>query len=167
MDEPGLPVAGDFDYLIRSLRRRLVVVIDHAAADMKLPLSAWFPLLVLAHEDGISQRELAKRLHLKDAAMGKAIDGLEREGLLRRADDPGDRRKFLVVLTPRGRKIAADIMSLRARILETLQKGFSGKERDLFKQFLQRAYDNLGGLADPQAEEDPGRGALLFKRSSK
>ena len=159
-------MSGDLDYLVRNLRRRVVGAADRMLEELGLPLSAWYPLVVLSHGDGISQRDLSKRLHLKDAAMGKAIDGLESEGLLRRADDPLDRRKFLVMLTPKGRKVAADIVSLRARLLETMESGFTAKERELFKQFLQRAHANLASLSGP-AEDDPGFQALQFKRSSK
>jgi len=164
--EAALPVESDLDYLVRSLRRRVVGAADRLLVEVGLPLSAWYPLVVLSHGDGISQRELARRLHLKDAAMGKAIDGLEAVGLLRRTDDPSDRRKFLVMLTPSGRKLAADIVSLRVRLLETMEKGFSAKEREMFKKFLQRAHANLAELTGPP-EEDVGYRSLHFKRTPK
>lgn len=154
--EPGLDsgpqdgvdsgLAEGLDYLVRTLRRRQVAVIERLLQPLELPLGAWYPLIVLGREDGISQRDLAKRLGLKDAAIGKAIDNLERAGLLLRTSDESDRRKFLVLLTPKGRKLASQVSALREELLGSLHKGFTAQEVDLFKDFLQRAHRNLNEL---------------------
>ena len=161
--ESGPPLRDELDYLIRVLRRRQVSFIDQRLAKLDLPLSAWYPLIVLKLGDGISQRDLSKRLSLKDAAVGKAIDSLERSGLLQREADATDRRKFLVVLTPKGHKAADRITALRAELLEHMQAGFTEKESALFKQFLQRAYANLDGRSDGTTE-DPTYSSLQYKR---
>lgn len=143
LDELDSGLAEGLDYLIRTLRRRQVGVIERLLQPLELPLGAWYPLIVLGREDGISQRELGKRLGLKDAAIGKAIDNLERAGLLLRTSDETDRRKFLVLLTPKGRKLASQVSALRNDVLGLLHKGFTDKEVALFRSFLQRAHQNL------------------------
>ena len=142
--EPRL--GNDLDYLVRTLRRRQVQVIDALLANVQLPLSAWYPLVVLQSEDGISQRELARRLHLKDAAIGKSIAAMERDGILRRSPDEADHRKILVFLTAKGRRLAAKVTCLRVELLAAMSAGFSARETETFRQLLQRAYRNLGSL---------------------
>ncbi|MFF1460739.1 MarR family winged helix-turn-helix transcriptional regulator [Streptomyces sp. NPDC058330] len=52
--------------------------------------------------DGASASELGRRLGVSKQAAGKTVEKLEGLGYVRRADDPGDGRRKLVRLTPRG-----------------------------------------------------------------
>lgn len=135
--------AGEIDYLIRMIRMREVYAIELMLRPVGLTLSAWYPLAVLHVEDGMSQRELGKRLNLKDAAIGKAIDALESEKLIVRKKDPKDRRKALVCLTAKGKKIAFKVAKQRQEFQSVFVDGFSQKERTLFGSLLERSYDNL------------------------
>lgn len=153
LDELDSTLGDSIDYLVRTLRRRQVALIERLLQPLDLPLAAWYPLNVLHRGDGISQRELGKRLGLKDAAIGKAVDNLERAGLLLRTSDETDRRVFLVLLTPKGRKVANQVSALRDDVLGILHKGFTDKEAELFKSFLQRAHHNLSEL---EASADTG-----------
>lgn len=136
------------DYLIRTLRRRQVELIERLLQQLDLPLGAWYPLIVLGRGDGMSQRDLGKRLGLKDAGIGKSIDNLERSGLLRRVPDAEDRRKFLILLTPKGRKLAQQVTMLREQVLQTLHKGFTRQEEETFRALLLRAHANLVEFGD-------------------
>jgi DNA-binding MarR family transcriptional regulator len=136
----------DVDYLIRTLRVRQVQVIERMLADVGLALSAWYPLSLLASEDGLSQRELGLRLGLKDAAIGKATESMEKAGLVVLRADTRDRRKILVFLTPKGRKSAEKVIEQRHQILAEMLAGFSKSEVAAFKSVLMRSYANLGKL---------------------
>lgn len=137
------PLGEDLDYLIRTLRHYQVGVIERMLAGLKLPLSAWYPLVALSMADGISQRELASRIGLKDAGIGKAIDGLARAGLVGRSADEVDGRKSIIALTTKGRRIARKLTRARSLLLDEMQKGFSPDEISRFRGFLTRAYANL------------------------
>jgi DNA-binding MarR family transcriptional regulator len=138
----------DLDYLIRTLRFRLVQVIEKMLGNMGLALSAWYPLSLLAGEDGISQRELGLRLGLKDAAIGKAVESMEKEGLVVRQADTRDRRKILVHLTPTGRKTAQKVIDQRRQILTTVLAGFSTSEVSAYQDMLKRSHANLTKFLD-------------------
>lgn len=134
---------GEIDYLIRMIRMREIAVIDRMLEPLGLGLSAWYPLTLLHVEDGMSQRELGRRLNLKDAAIGKAIDALERAGLVSRNQDPHDRRKSLIILTPVGKKTAKKVTNLRKDFLARLLDGFTDEEREHFISMLERVYRNI------------------------
>ena len=64
---------------------------------------------MLAHEiarsGGSTTRALAKRLGTSSSAVTQLVNGLEAEGILRRADDPDDGRRSRIELTGFGEKI--------------------------------------------------------------
>jgi DNA-binding MarR family transcriptional regulator len=134
----------EIDYLVRMIRMREVYAIELLLEPVGLTLSAWYPLAVLRVEDGMSQRELGIRLNLKDAAIGKAIDALERAGLVIRRKDPDDRRKALVCLTEEGKRVAEKVAAMRKDFQAIFVESFSKSEKLLFRDLLERSYDNIG-----------------------
>lgn len=142
---------GDIDYLIRTIRIREVRAIEVMLAQLDLAVSAWYPLAVLRVQDGMSQRELGHRLDLKDAAIGKAIDAMERAGVLERRADSTDRRKALVYLTKSGKLLARKVAARRQRFLDALIEGFSEAEAAQFTHLLERCYSNIDAFVERQA----------------
>jgi DNA-binding MarR family transcriptional regulator len=134
---------GEIDYLIRMIRMREIYAVELLLEPVGLTLSAWYPLTVLRVEEGMSQRELGTRLNLKDAATGKAIDALERAGLVTREKDADDRRKALVRLTDEGRKVGKKVARMRKQFQAAVVEGFSDKEKDTFRDMLERSYENI------------------------
>lgn len=58
----------------------------------------------LACEDGLSHREMARRLWLTPATLTPVVDALEQAGHVRRHRDPDDRRVVRLHLTDEGRE---------------------------------------------------------------
>jgi len=144
--------AGDIDYLVRTIRIREVRAIEVMLSELDLMLSAWYPLAVLRVQDGMSQRELGNRLDLKDAAIGKAIDAMERQGVLERRADQADRRKALVCLTKSGRQLAEKVAARRRQFLAALVEGFSEQEVNQFTNFLDRCYQNIDKFVEDKTK---------------
>lgn len=71
--------------------------------------------------DGVTPGELGRRLGVSKQAAGKTVERLERLGYVERADDPGDGRRKLVRLTPRG----ADVLVRSAAIFDRLRAGWA------------------------------------------
>ncbi|HMO74352.1 MAG TPA: MarR family transcriptional regulator [Sphingopyxis sp.] len=143
---------GDIDYLVRTIRIREVRAIEIMLAPLDLAVSAWYPLAVLRAQDGMSQRELGHRLDLKDAAIGKAIDAMERAGVLERRADSTDRRKALVYLTRSGKSLAKKVAARRQKFLDALVDGFSEQEVVQFTSLLERCYANIDGFVEEQGK---------------
>ena len=66
--------------------------------------------------DGTTSTELGRRLGVSKQAAGKTVDRLAETGYVERWSDPGDGRRKLVRLTPRG----LEALALSARIFEDL-----------------------------------------------
>ena len=83
-------------------------------------------LLRLAAEDGLTQRDIARRQRVEAPTMCRIVDRLERDGLVERRPDPADRRATRVHLTAAGRSAAAD----GAHVVETIEsRAFAGLDR--------------------------------------
>ncbi|MBX3748196.1 MAG: MarR family transcriptional regulator [Verrucomicrobiae bacterium] len=68
-------------------------------------------LNVLRHQPaGRSQSELSRLLIMHRSNATGLVDRLERRGLVRRLDDPHDRRIYRVILTPDGDRLLDDIL---------------------------------------------------------
>lgn len=69
-----------------------------------------FPFLrFLARRDGVCQDEIARGLHFDKGTATRALQKLEKAGLVRRRGDAADARRQLVSLTARGRVLAGRI----------------------------------------------------------
>ena len=83
-------------------------------------------LLPLFEDDGLRMGELCKRAMLSKQTMTTLIAQMERDGLVRRSDDPRDGRARRVELTPRAREFLpvaeAALADLDARVAEQLSR---------------------------------------------
>lgn len=142
-EEELIPLDESLDFLIRDTRRLLLKCIDARLAQHGIPLGAWFPLRILYEEDGITQRELSRKLGYLDAAAGAIVEVMERQQLVRRKRNTDDRRKINVFLTPLGRRMGKLTIRHIAEINAQIEAGFSKRDAEALRRLLRRAHDNL------------------------
>jgi DNA-binding MarR family transcriptional regulator len=100
-------------------------------------------LLELWVKDGISQRELGKRLGVEQPTVTKTLQRLERAGLVRRQRDPEDNRQVIVHLTVAGRAANQPIRQARRETERQMVKGLSAEDRRRLVELLTRVRGNL------------------------
>jgi DNA-binding MarR family transcriptional regulator len=86
-----------------------------------------FNILSLLHDQpaGCTQIELSRRLIMHRSNVTGLLDRLEARGLARRQDNPVDRRAFMVVLTPAGKKLIRQIQTHYYHAAEAVWTGVS------------------------------------------
>lgn len=111
-----------------------------------------FLLLSLLREepDGAAPHLLAERAGVTRATMTGLLDGMERDGLLRRDHDQSDRRKTIIRLMPKGRALADQIGQDHRRWIASLGAGLSPQDRAGLRRLLGRIRANLGATTAPQ-----------------
>jgi DNA-binding MarR family transcriptional regulator len=115
-------------------------------------LSRCVTLETLLQEGPLPVRELANRLGLDASTVTRSIDGLAREGLVRRTrDENQDRRRVFVALSARGRTLAGKLMqctdSYSDEILARIPK--ERREDVLYAlSVLVEAVDDLQGVSE-------------------
>lgn len=84
-----------------------------------------FNILNLLYEQpgGCTQIELSRQLIMHRSNVTGLVDRLEARGLLKRQDSLTDRRAFIVVLTPTGRKLILQILPHYYHAAETVWDG--------------------------------------------
>jgi DNA-binding MarR family transcriptional regulator len=115
---------------------RLRRVIDEAMSGCGLALTRTKALEYLRTNGPVQQRELALLFGYAPRSITDLIDGLERDGLAIRTDDPRDRRAKLVAVTPAGIAAAASAMTVRNQLIEQVFGSLTEADRVQFHRLL-------------------------------
>ena len=105
-----------------------------------------FHILGLLHDRGpLPQTELAVETDTAASVLVTQLNPLERDGLLARQRDPGDRRRHLVVLTDEGRERLHTAASAQIEVEDELFRSLTPSERAQLAHLLQLVRDELTG----------------------
>jgi DNA-binding MarR family transcriptional regulator len=91
---------------------------------------------IIERLDGVSAGRLASEAGLSTGAVTTVLDRLERAGYARRVQDPGDRRRVLVELTPAARR---ELQQLYAPLTDATMRqleGYTTDEVSLVRDFM-------------------------------
>lgn len=102
------------------------------------------------HPRGLRMGELSRRMMVTTGNITGITDQLEAEGLVRREVDPQDRRSFTVKLTPRGRKVFAEMAQVHEGWVIELFSGLSTSEKDGLFALLGKLKTHLNGKENPR-----------------
>jgi DNA-binding MarR family transcriptional regulator len=86
----------------------------------------------------LAQGRLAEALRVHPSNLVAVIDGLEAQGLVLRRRDPGDRRRYLVELTPKGRRRLDRAEGAAQQVEEDLLAPLNEAERSHLRSYLTR-----------------------------
>ncbi len=109
----------------------------------------YFILLCLWKQDGVNIKDLAEQLCLEGASLTGHLDRMERIGLLRRADDPKDRRAILIFLTARGWELRDKLEPLISELRMVLTEGIPKDYVKNFQAGLEHIGNRLDSLLEP------------------
>ena len=100
-------------------------------------------LRTLLEEGTMTQKQLAD-LCMRDAAtMSRNIDRLEKIGLLKRENNPGCRRSYLICLTEEGKEKAKQVQKIFRELDERIWGDIPEKEMEQLYETLLRIERNL------------------------
>jgi DNA-binding MarR family transcriptional regulator len=154
-----LPLERSVGYQVRMTHRALQRYLQAQIEPHGVTLGMWYFLRALWREDGITQRELSRRIGTMEPTTLTAISAMEREGLVTRVRDTRDRRKQNVFLTPKGRQLGVELLPLAAEVVDRATAGFSHREVQLLLNFLSEIQRNLEPDA-AQGDETEAKAAL-------
>ncbi|HUA49453.1 MAG TPA: MarR family transcriptional regulator [Solirubrobacteraceae bacterium] len=114
--------------------------------------------LVALHEfaDGSTIDHLRRVLGISHSAAVRLIDGLDADGLVRRAVNADDRRSVALTLTPRGRRTAQRVLNARHEAVHSTLEGLSEQEQ---RSLIRLAEVLSAQLVDLKLDERAQRGA--------
>ena len=100
-------------------------------------------LRVIAQEDGLSQLEIANRVHLAPPTVSITLQKMEKEGLIAREPDPEDLRQVKVHITDEGRAMDDIVLQAGKVIEKSILKGISQEELDAIYPILVKMKENI------------------------
>jgi MarR family transcriptional regulator for hemolysin len=119
-------------------------------------LGQWKVMVILVNQDGLTQKEIAKRLGLEGPTLIPIIDKMEKDDLVVRRVDPLDRRNNRIYRTDKADKLWNEMVSCALRIRQISLKNIPKDNIDITKNVLENIYQNLrkrfdvGGNIDNQ-----------------
>ena len=119
-----------------------------AALDLTMPQMRGMFVLSAAAEEGLPLTELAPRMGLSVAAAGRAVDGLVRNDLVSRTEDPADRRVKRLALTPEGLAALGRIAAARREGLRRFAETLGARERDGLAEGLAAVFEQWDAERD-------------------
>jgi len=130
-------------YLMNRIMGRYNASVREEMAKLGLTTPQMRSLSVLSVIDGILIRELAVYAVVEQSTLSRAIDTLDRDGLIRRETDAGDSRATRVFLTSAGRQTNDRLWPLLSASYEQMFDGISQEDRRAFVGTLQRMLGNV------------------------
>ena len=104
------------------------------------------PLLILLDkQDGMSQKEISKELHISAPTVAVSMKRMEKAGIIERRNDEHDQRMVRIYLTAQGREIIEKSRKCVEENEKLVFDGFSESEICLMKRFFDQMIQNLGG----------------------
>ncbi len=141
-------------YLLRDTYRYFSKSLEQKIAPYGVTLGQWYFLRELWEEDGLSQRELAKRTSRMESTTVVAINGLVKSGFAKRARDKKDKRKYRIRLTKKGHGLKSELLPFAKAVNEEAASNLSAEEIALFRDIISRMKKGLNAT-----EELPDRRA--------
>lgn len=110
-------------------------------------------LALLMRRDGLTQKDIAAKLHLTPATITAIIKRMEKAGLLLRRSDPDDRRVARVYLTDKSRHLHGEVEKIIAEYETEWTHGFEPAELEQLRQYFLRLRDNFLRAGGEEPEE--------------
>lgn len=109
-------------------------------------------LRLLSAADDVTQRDLARALHVSSPTVTKMVGSMERAGLVRRRPDAADARLVRVELTQAGRAQEREMHAAAGEYVELTFGALPERERRELARLLEKLGDRIE-LVDGELEE--------------
>ncbi|MEK3661098.1 MarR family transcriptional regulator [Paenibacillus sp. FSL F4-0236] len=124
---------------MRGLGTRTVVYQQNVAASLGLYNNDFLSVDILREKGPITAGELSKLTGLATGSVTALIDRLEKNGYVRRQNDPKDRRKVIIVPLYENKEDVIDTYMPLHTAMVKLAASYTDEELSLISQFLGKA----------------------------
>jgi len=130
-------------FLVRDSHLQFARALRARLKPHKVTPGQWFFLRALWEEEGLSQRELSRRVGTTEPTTVSALRLLERNGLIRRRRNDNDRRTINVFLTENGSELKQELLPYALEVNSVATAGLSPAEMAQLRAILTKIRDNL------------------------
>jgi len=134
-------------YLVRDTHLLFAKALRTRLQTHQITPGQWYFLRALWVEEGLSQRELSRRVGTTEPTTVSALRLLARNGMIERVRNPKDRRTINIFLTDRARAMKAELMPVAIEVNDVATAGLSDEEFTQLRALLQKVRENLSAAA--------------------
>lgn len=141
--------------IVQSLRSIITRVTGDASGawmDLDVTMPQMKVLMLLRENGALRVGVLARHLNVSTPTITGIVDRLVRQDLVKREDDPSDRRVVLNVLTPKGEQLMERLRHRSDEELTRIIGGLSTQEQTDLARSLKRLEEAVGGPASVAAD---------------
>jgi DNA-binding MarR family transcriptional regulator len=136
---PTVPALSDLPgHHIRRLQQIAVAIFLEETAAQGITPVQFAALAELAHQPGIDQRSLGRRIGFDTSTIGGVIDRLQARGLVQRGLSDADRRVRLLHLTAAGQALLQQVLPPMHRAQQRMLAPLAPAERPEFMRMLRQ-----------------------------
>ncbi len=129
--------------LVHDVAHLLRLDIDRRVAPYNLTRTKWLALGIIHRNPGLTQAELASKLELGAAAVGRLVDRLEEREFVLRSQSPDDRRAYTLTLTPDALSLFHSLDEAASDLRSEILEGLSDREVSALNRGLNKLKSNL------------------------
>jgi DNA-binding MarR family transcriptional regulator len=137
------PPESSVGYLLRDTHRAFSRILQSRIAPWGVTMGMWFFLRALWDEDGLTQRELSRRVGMMEPTTVSALNHMERRGLIERRRNVQDRRKVNVFLTRQGRALEKKLLPFAVEVNQVALSAITHDEAEVLRGLFRRMKESL------------------------
>lgn len=103
----------------------------------------WIALYYVGINEGITQKDLADRMDLKESTVVRLLDRMEKEEIIKREKDLKDRRVTKLYLTAEGKIKREKVLPIGETFSNEAIKGISDEHLTIFIEVLAKIVQNV------------------------
>ncbi len=121
---------------ISIIYRQINLFLNHELEETGISAMELMYLSSLYQKDGVTQDDLAQEYCIDKAATARAIQGMEKKGLITRRTSSTDNRAKIVCLTQKANTYMAPVQEIQQKWIDEVQKDLTEEELKTFTLVL-------------------------------
>lgn len=135
-------------YLVRDTHLLFARALRNRLQTHQITPGQWYFLRTLWDEEGLSQRELSRRVGTTEPTTVSALRLLARNGMIERVRNPKDRRTINIFLTDKARNMKTELMPVAVEVNDIATAGLSNEEFAQLRGLMQKIRENLSAAEE-------------------
>ena len=105
-------------------------------------------LMMLSFQDGLTQLDIAKNINMAPPTISLTLQKMEASKLVRREEDPEDKRQVRIYITDEGRKLDQEMRKIIQKMESIALVDVSAQEQKVVEEILEKTICNLSSSGE-------------------
>ncbi|AGW92771.1 MarR family transcriptional regulator [Ralstonia pickettii DTP0602] len=133
---------GELGFLVTEVRNHLLAGVERELEPLQITAAQFVVLNSIMSGKGRTLSEFCRLLGYDSGAMTRLLDRIEAKGIIRRVENPAERRSHIVELTEQGKAVFPQARLGTEVAIRRLLAGFSENDAEALRGMLKRILAN-------------------------